>query len=37
MYERLDHTIGLQQDGCLPGIGDLTVVPRPKTLGKAGR
>jgi hypothetical protein len=34
--ERLNHTISLQEDGCMSGVGDLTLFPRAKTLGQAG-
>ena len=36
MDERLNHTISLQEDGCLPGISDVSLVPREKTLDPAG-
>lgn len=36
MDERLNHTTSLQEDGCLPDISDVTIVPREETLGQAG-
>ncbi|HEU4507952.1 MAG TPA: hypothetical protein VFR78_06930 [Pyrinomonadaceae bacterium] len=35
MDERLNHTNSLQEDGCLPGSSDFTLVPCQKTLGPA--
>jgi hypothetical protein len=35
MDERLNYTIGLQEDGCLPGIHDFSLVPDEKAFVEA--